>query len=166
MTPFKPWDPAPNCVFNHKKKTPPPPDLISICLTHYNYTDYVIECLDSLAEQTHKALDLVFIDDASTQDNTIPLILSWLESNKNRFYRIVFLENKYNQGPSFSRNMAFKHALAPSVFIIDADNMLYPEALENFMLPYSMEIFLLFTASLKNLEIALVLAGPIFGIQI
>ncbi|MDN6041329.1 glycosyltransferase family 2 protein [Acetobacter orientalis] len=130
MTPFKPWDPAPNCIFSHKKKIPPPPDLISICLTHYNYTDYVIECLDSLAEQTHKALDLVFIDDASTQDNAIPFILSWLESNKNRFYRIAFLENKYNQGPSFSRNMAFKHALAPSVFIIDADNMLYPEALE------------------------------------
>lgn len=130
MTIFKPWDPEPLCVFSHQKIGKTPKNLMSICLTHYNYTAYIIECLTSLAEQTHKALDLIIVDDASTEQEAEPLILTWLKENKERFYKITFLVNAYNQGPSFSRNVAFKHALAESVFIIDADNSLYPEALE------------------------------------
>ena len=126
MTFFKPWDPQPHCHFQHKKKQKLPKNLISICLTHYNYTFYIMECLTSLAEQTHTALDLIIIDDASTEYNAVPVIATWLEHNKNRFYRSMLLVNPYNQGPSFSRNIAFHHALAESVFIIDADNTLYP----------------------------------------
>lgn len=130
MSIFKPWDPKPNCLFNHRKKTAIPPDLISICVTHYNYSAYILECLTSLATQTHKALDLIIIDDSSTDPEAEPLILSWLEQNKQRFYRSTFLTNTYNQGPSFSRNIVFEQALSESVFIIDADNSIYPEALE------------------------------------
>ncbi|WP_086636205.1 glycosyltransferase [Acetobacter sp. DsW_059] len=126
----KPWDPAPNQIFSFCKATPVPSDLISICLTNYNYADFIKECLESLAAQTHEALDLIIIDDASDEADTHEIILSWLTEHKKRFYKITFLANAFNQGPSFSRNLAFQHAAGESVFIIDADNTLYPTALE------------------------------------
>lgn len=130
MSIMKPWDPKAETVFLHKKKTKVSPHLISICLTNYNYGSFIEECLDSLFAQTHDPLDLVIVDDASTDPDTIEIITNWLEKHKNRFYRATLLVNPHNQGPSFSRNVAFDYAMGKSVFIIDADNALYPTALE------------------------------------
>lgn len=126
---IKPWDPPAERVFFHKKKGRVPADLISICVTNYNYAHFIEECLNSLADQTHQALDLIIVDDASTDPETDAILLPWLEEHKDRFYRVSFLVNPYNQGPSFSRNIAFNYALGEWVFIMDADNTVYPTAL-------------------------------------
>lgn len=130
MSVLKPWDPAPDVVFLHKKKSRKPKDLITVCVTNYNYAKVVEECLDSIAAQTHQAIELIVVDDLSTKDDSVDVISGWMEENKDRFYRTLLLVNPRNQGPSFSRNCAFDHASAEAVFIMDADNLIYPTALD------------------------------------
>lgn len=130
MSVVKQWDPVPETVFSYKKRTRKPANLISICLTHFNYADVVEECLESIAAQTHHDLEIVLVDDCSVQEQALSVISAWMEKNRTRFYSLRCLANSRNQGPSFSRNMAFHHALSEHVFIMDADNILYPTALE------------------------------------
>ncbi|MBO1324901.1 glycosyltransferase family 2 protein [Acetobacter sp. TBRC 12305] len=130
MSVLKPWDPVPDIAFLHKKKTRKPKNLVSVCVTNFNYAALIGDCLDSIARQTHRDLEIVVVDDCSGKDASVQVITDWMAENRARFYSLKCLVNRRNQGPSFARNMAFEHALSDVVFIIDADNMAYPTALE------------------------------------
>ena len=130
MSVLKPWDPAPDIAFSYKKKARKPKHLVSICVTNFNYAALIGDCLDSIADQTYPHLELVVVDDCSTKDRSVQVITEWMAAHTVRFYSLKCLVNRRNQGPSFARNMAFEHALSDVVFIIDADNMVYPTALE------------------------------------
>ncbi|MFT9257895.1 MAG: glycosyltransferase family A protein [Acetobacter sp.] len=130
MSVLKPWDPAPEAVFTHKKKARKPRHLITVCVTNFNYAALIGDCLDSIAAQTHSDLEIVVVDDCSTKDDSVQVITDWMAAHTTRFYSLQCLVNRRNQGPSFARNMAFEHASSELVFIIDADNLLYPTALE------------------------------------
>lgn len=130
MSILKPWAPAGNIEFSFKKKSRKPKDLVTVCVTNFNYAAVICECLDSIVDQTHENIDLVVVDDLSERDESIAVIMEWMEENKQRFYRATLIQNKRNQGPSFSRNVAFENALGEAVFIMDADNTVYPKALE------------------------------------
>ena len=130
MSVIKPWDPSPEVIFSYKKKSRKPKNLITVCVTNFNYASVIEECLDSIADQTHADLEIVVVDDCSQRDDSVDVIAEWMEENKQRFYSLQCLTNPRNQGPSFSRNMAFAHAQSEYVFIIDADNTIYPTALE------------------------------------
>jgi glycosyltransferase involved in cell wall biosynthesis len=129
MSLYKPWNPACDVAFSRVKKAREPKDLVSICVTNFNYGHYLPDCLNSIARQTHKNLDLVIVDDQSTADKSIAVATEWLEANADRFYRVTLLVHCRNQGPSEARNTAFRHALGEYVFIIDADNEAYPRAI-------------------------------------
>ncbi|KAB8123605.1 glycosyltransferase family 2 protein [Komagataeibacter medellinensis] len=124
-----PWMATGQTVCTFKSRRRQPADLISICLTNYNYGRYIIAALDSLAAQTHAALDLVVVDDQSTQDESVALIAAWMEANHKRFWRTTLIVHTRNQGPSAARNTAFHHAVGTFVFVMDADNIIYPRAL-------------------------------------
>lgn len=126
---MKAWTPEPNIIFDYKKFKHSPEDLITVCITNYNYENYIIECLDSVFNQTYENIEVIVIDDKSS-DCSLTIIKNWMKSNKRRFYHCSLLENKTNQGPSNSRNIIFEKALGKYVFILDADNMIYPKAIE------------------------------------
>jgi glycosyltransferase involved in cell wall biosynthesis len=129
MNLHKPWNPAVNVAFSQIKTARQPKDLVSICVTNFNYANYLPECLNSLAAQTHKNLDLLIVDDCSTNDDSVGVATAWLEANAARFYRATLLVHVRNQGPSEARNTAFRNALSNFVFVIDADNEAYPRAI-------------------------------------
>ena len=53
----KAWKPTPEILFSHGEKAVAPDEQhVSVIVTNYNYADYVIECLDSIAAQTHATL--------------------------------------------------------------------------------------------------------------
>jgi glycosyltransferase involved in cell wall biosynthesis len=150
MTLDKAWGPELITEFSHVKATRQPKDLVSICVTNFNYGRFLPNCLDSLAAQTHKNLDLVIVDDKSTQDDSVEVARTWLEEHASRFYRAVLLSHKRNQGPSEARNTAFRNALSEFVFIIDADNEAYPRAVARL---YSAAVHGPFDTTYSQLEI-------------
>jgi glycosyltransferase involved in cell wall biosynthesis len=129
MPAFQPWTPAATTAFETPVKGKPPADLISVCVTVYNYADYLPDCLNSIATQTYQNLDVVIVDDKSERDESLAVAVEWAGANATRFWRITVLTNERNQGPAAARNAAFNHALGEKVFIIDADNTIYPRCI-------------------------------------
>lgn len=97
---------------------------VSILVAVYNTEQYLRECLDSLLGQTHNNIQIICIDDAST-DNS-PAILNDYAS---RDSRIIVLRNDVNSGQSKSRNLGLKHATGDYICMVDSDDTLAPDAI-------------------------------------
>ena len=100
---------------------------VSVIVPVFNYADYVLEALASVAAQTLEALDLVVIDDCSP-DDSIAMLLGWVQANAHRFNRVVVLRHRENAGLGFARNSGFAAAETAFVLPLDADNRLRPAA--------------------------------------
>ncbi len=101
----------------------------AVCISLHNYGDRIEAALDSCAEQTLADLELVVVDDGSS-DGGSELCERWLERRGNRFCRALLVEHAGNAGLAASRNTAFALATSPWCFVLDADNVLNPEAVE------------------------------------
>ncbi len=96
---------------------------VSVVVPVYNYAEYVLEALESVRTQTLDRLDLVVVDDASTDDSTA-LVLEWARRHVGRFNRLVVRRHLANAGLGFARNTGFAAAETPYVLPLDADNRL------------------------------------------
>jgi|1048.fasta_scaffold01444_5 glycosyltransferase involved in cell wall biosynthesis len=101
---------------------------ICVIVTLYNYETYICECLDSIHSQTYPSLELVVIDDHS-YDGSVPMVINWIERFKHRFQRVRFVSHLHNRGLAMARNSGLGLADSAFVFIMDADNILFPAAL-------------------------------------
>jgi glycosyltransferase involved in cell wall biosynthesis/SAM-dependent methyltransferase len=99
---------------------------VTVVIPLYNYAHYVEEALESVRAQTLEVLDLIVVDDAST-DFSVSVALKWAQSNAKRFNRIIVLRNKANAGLGIARNTGIDAADTPFVLLLDADNKLRPE---------------------------------------
>ncbi len=100
---------------------------VSVIVTLYNYSAYVMGALESVREQTHPNLELIVVNDCS-QDNSEALVRAWMDTHAARFERALLLSNVRNYGLATSRNTGFHVARNDFVFVLDADNELYPRA--------------------------------------
>jgi Glycosyl transferase family 2 len=100
---------------------------VSVLLTVYNYAGYVGEALRSVALSTLTDVEVVVVDDASS-DGSVEAIrqagveMPWLS--------IRLVRRQTNGGLSAARNLAAEHANADLLFVLDADNMVLPAGLE------------------------------------
>lgn len=101
------------------------PPMVSVVVPIFNHADYLPQCLASILEQQSGQLELVCIDDCST-DPRIGEILSRLEG----FAGIVCLRNDNNLGISESQNLAVARAQGRYVAFVDCDDFLLPGALD------------------------------------
>ncbi len=106
-----------------------PPDLVSVAVSLYNYAAYLPDCLDSVAAQTHPSLELIVVDDASDDGDSVAAAEAWIAAHAKRFARVLLLRHERNQGLATARNTAFAVANGRSVFVLDADNTIYPRAI-------------------------------------
>ena len=97
---------------------------VTVIVPCYNYADFIIEALESVRSQTLALLDLVVIDDCSTDPLTAELILEWAKTHEQRFNRLLVLRHAENAGLSAARNTGFAAAETPYVLPLDADNRL------------------------------------------
>jgi glycosyltransferase involved in cell wall biosynthesis len=100
---------------------------VTVIVPVYNYADYVLEALPSIADQTLGALDLVVVDDASPDDSA-RMVTDWARGHTQRFNRLVVLRHEANAGLGFARNSGFAAAETEFVLPVDADNRLRPAA--------------------------------------
>jgi GT2 family glycosyltransferase len=103
---------------------------ISVIVTLYNYGAYIRHCLKSL-EDSHTAaipggIEVVIVNDASTDDSLKQAIA--IQRNSRHPFRII--DKQLNTGLADARNIGLQLARAPYVFIMDADNLVFPRALE------------------------------------
>jgi glycosyltransferase involved in cell wall biosynthesis len=96
---------------------------VTVIVPVFNYADYVPEALQSVHAQTMEKIDLVVVDDQST-DDSVQVILDWVGPNAARFNRLLVLRHKANAGLGLARNSGFAAAETPFVLPLDADNRL------------------------------------------
>lgn len=89
--------------------------VVSIIVPVYNVEAYIEECLDSIVNQTYQQLEIIVVDDGST-DASSQLVKKYLADN-----RILFIEQE-NQGLSGARNSGLKVATGKYVLFVDSDD--------------------------------------------
>ena len=91
----------------------------------YNSAEYLERALDSFANQTYKNLELLCINDAST-DNSLEILERYQKADS-RIHIINFRENK---GQGYARNIALKKASGDYIMFLDSDDTLELDACE------------------------------------
>ncbi|NET53518.1 MAG: glycosyltransferase family 2 protein, partial [Merismopedia sp. SIO2A8] len=102
---------------------------VTVCISLYNYEQHIVETLESVKAQTLAQLDLMVVDDRST-DNSLVVTGMWLQENADRFNQVKLIRHRENRGLARARNTTILLAETPFLFILDADNLLYPRCTE------------------------------------
>ncbi len=90
---------------------------VSIIIPVYNVEKYLRKALDSVINQTLKELEIICIDDCST-DNSLAILKEYAKKDN----RIVILEQKVNQGQGIGRNRALDIAKGECIMFLDPDD--------------------------------------------
>jgi hypothetical protein len=99
---------------------------VTVVVTVYNYADHVAEALGSLAGVDHDAFEVVVVEDRST-DDSLQIIRETVR--RHPWVPTLVVARGANGGLAAGRNLGFELARAPYVFVLDADNGVYPQAL-------------------------------------
>lgn len=98
---------------------------ISVIVPVYNQELLIKKCLDSIINQTLKDIEIIIINDGST-DNSINIIYKYMKYDK----RIILI-NQINQGLSVARNNGILHSNADYLAFIDSDDYIEKNMLFN-----------------------------------
>ena len=97
-------------------------ELITVIINVYNGEKFINRCLDSVINQTYKNLDILIIDDGST-DNTYKLIKKY----KDKRIRVI---RQKNMGLSLARNVGLDNAKGDYLYFIDIDDYIELDTIE------------------------------------
>jgi glycosyltransferase involved in cell wall biosynthesis len=102
---------------------------ITIIITLFNYAEHIQECLDSVSQSNLSNLangfDVLVIDDGSIDDSA-KLVEQYIQRAR---IPICLVKKFFNTGLADARNVGLQLARSPFVFILDADNWIYPNCL-------------------------------------
>ena len=104
-------------------------DLISIIIPVYNVEKYLRKCLDSVINQSYNNLEIIIINDNST-DNSLNILLEYKKLDS----RIKVINLEKNKGVSYSRNIGIDNSNGEYITFIDSDDYVeidYIETLYN-----------------------------------
>ena len=97
---------------------------VSVIIPVYNSEKYISECLDSVLNQTFKDIEIICIDDGST-DKSFDILNRYNIKEK----RITLLTQK-NLGQSVARNKALEIAKGEYIYFLDSDDYIEPNLIE------------------------------------
>lgn len=95
---------------------------IAVIIPAYNYARYLDDCVQSVLDQTHKADEIIVVDDEST-DNTKEVCDK---------YPVKYIWQK-NKGLSGARNTGIREATSQFILCLDADDMLRPDSIKEYL---------------------------------
>ena len=98
--------------------------LISIVVACYNTEKYIESCLDSILHQSYSNIEIICVDDCST-DDTERLVRQTMKKDN----RIKWLSTEKNSGLSDSRNLGLEYCQGEYVMFVDGDDCLLPESI-------------------------------------
>lgn len=97
---------------------------VSVIIPVYNVAQYLRQCLDSVTGQTLSDIEIICVNDGSTDGS--PAIL---EEYRGKDGRITVISRE-NGGISAARNCGMEHARGKYIYFLDSDDWIDPEALE------------------------------------
>jgi glycosyltransferase involved in cell wall biosynthesis/2-polyprenyl-3-methyl-5-hydroxy-6-metoxy-1,4-benzoquinol methylase len=119
-----PWQTISNIAYELCKNP-----CITVIISLYNYSHYIRECIDSVCKSNLYDLpgeiEVLIIDDCST-DSSVSIVEECLKETD---IPISLIKKYFNTGLADVRNIGLKLARSPYVFILDADNWIYPNCL-------------------------------------
>lgn len=98
---------------------------VSVVVPVYNTSKYLFDCIDSICNQTLREIEVLCVDDGST-DKSLEILREYETKDK----RVHVFENSTNMGQSFSRNKALSHARGEFIYCMDSDDILDTTALD------------------------------------
>ena len=105
------------------------PPLVSVIVTTYNSSRFVLETLESAYRQTYPDIELIVSDDCST-DDTLALCQRWVSEHTGRFRRALCTQTPRNLGIVGNCNHAMAHATGQWLKYIAGDDLLLPNCVE------------------------------------
>lgn len=105
----------------------------TVLVAAYNAENFLSQCLDSLFNQTEKSVQVIVIDDCST-DDSIHLEQSYTKQRDNC---LLVLHTPQNSGQAEARNLGLKYAVGELTMMVDADDWLAPDCLERMWEAYT-----------------------------
>ena len=102
---------------------------ITVAIPCYNLQGRISACLESVIAQDYKDIEVLVIDDCST-DKSVEFINSMIDLHPKREFRLIV--NETNLGLSKVRNLAIKEARGDALFFLDGDDTIEPETLSLF----------------------------------
>lgn len=122
----QPYESISNQVFidNHRAS-------VAVIISLFNYGEYIHECLNSVIKSDISSIpggiEIIVVDDCST-DNSCEIVEEFLKTCP---YPMQLVQKRFNTGLADVRNIGLKVANAPYIFILDADNWIYPHCLNH-----------------------------------
>lgn len=99
--------------------------LVSVIIPVYNMQDYLRRCLDSIINQTLKEIEIIIVNDGST-DSSKKICEEYCEKDSR-----VILINKENGGVAAARNIGIQNAHAEYLMFLDSDDWVTPDFCES-----------------------------------
>ncbi|MFC4652111.1 glycosyltransferase family 2 protein [Lactococcus nasutitermitis] len=103
--------------------------LISVIVPVYNVENYLIRCLESIVNQTYQNIEILCVNDAST-DKSLEILQTFAEQDD----RFKVIDNQENEGAPLARKRALALAQGEFVLHVDSDDWLEETMLEDMLL--------------------------------
>ncbi|ANU27625.1 glycosyltransferase family 2 protein [Planococcus versutus] len=98
-------------------------DKVSVIIPTYNRSELLIKAIGSLKNQSHQNMEIIIIDDFST-DDTAAVVKEMTDE------RIIYLQHDTNKGGAAARNTGIRRATGDFIGFLDSDDQWLPEKLE------------------------------------
>ena len=120
---------------------------VSVIIPIYNVQNYLILCIESVVSQILKEIEIICINDGSTDDSL--LILQEYSKKDNR----IMIITQRNRGLSEARNTGIKYSNGEFIYFLDSDDFLEINALfelYNYAKKFNLDIIYFQTSQFKN----------------
>jgi glycosyltransferase involved in cell wall biosynthesis len=98
--------------------------LVSVIIPAYNSARHIEECLESVIKQTYEWIEIVLVDDGST-DNTVEILQEFLRTNQSK--KSIEIITQPNRGACSARNKGLRNCKGDCIQFLDADDILHPD---------------------------------------
>ncbi len=103
--------------------------LVSVVIPTYNRANTIKRCIDSVLNQTYKNIEVIVVDDGST-DKTKEVVDSYEDP------RVRYISYRTNRGANYARNTGIKKGKGELIALQDSDDAWHPEKIEKQLQAY------------------------------
>ena len=99
--------------------------LVSVIISSYNQREFIEDAIMSVLTQTYQNIEIIVIDDASTDDSQ--QIVKQILSSSLEKGRMRLIQKENNEGVTYSRNIGLLEAVGDYICFLDGDDLYLPE---------------------------------------
>lgn len=99
---------------------------ISVIIPCYNVEQYIAQCIQSLLKQNYKALQIICVNNNST-DNTLSILTRFAAEHSD----LITLVQETQKGAPYARNRGLQEAKGDYIQFLDADDLLAPDKIQH-----------------------------------